>query len=131
LERKVLRKERIEDAKKVVVSARALEREIQRFIDETRKKIRTKPTGKTPEVKSLERIKRLPEVQQKTQALKAPESLVDVFNIIDFPVSDQLKSILEIIDEKFIQAYASNRSDYLLILKTLKEEIEDTFTKEL
>jgi len=129
LERKVLRKERVEDGKKVVQSAKILEREIQRLIDETRKKVKAKPEGKTPEVKSLERLKRLPKTKLERVPVKSPESLVEVFNSIDFPVSDQLKNILEIIDEKFIQASASNKLEYLLILKNLKDEIEDVLSE--
>jgi len=130
LERGALRRDRFEDAKRVVKSTKSLEREIQRIIDETREKAKTKPGEKTPEVKSLERIKRLPEVEQREPTIKSPENLVEVFEGLDFPISDQLKAILEIIDEKFIQASASNKSEYLLILKNLKEEMEDILSEE-
>lgn len=129
LERKVLRKERVDDAKKVVNSARSLEREIQRMIDEARKGVKPKPEGKTAEIKSLERLKKLPEVKRKKPS-KEPENLVEVFNNVDIPVPEQLKKILDIIDEKFIQASANNKAEYLLILKNLEAEIEDELSGE-
>lgn len=125
LKRSVLRQNRIEDAKKVVKSAKALEKEIQKFIDETRKKVKEKITSKTPEAKSLERLKKLPKTKHKKLGIETPENLVELFDCVDFPVTEELKDILEIIDEKFIQASANNKADYLLILKNLKEDIEE------
>lgn len=130
LERKALRKERIEDAKIIVSSVRALEREIQKFIDEVRKKTKTKPKDKTPETKSRERLKKLPRVKGKKSTAKDPESLAEVFESVDVPLSDKLRDIFDVLDEKFIQASANNKSEYLLILKDLKEEIEDILVDE-
>ena len=130
LKRKVLRKERRDEARNVVGSVKALEREIQGFINQTRKGIKIKRRGKAPEVKSIERIKKLPETKGKELLEKSPENLVEIFDILDVPVSKQLKAILELIDEKFIQASASNKEEYLSILKSLKDEIEDAITEE-
>jgi len=130
LERKVLRKERRNEAGDVVGSAKALEREIQRFISQARERGKVKLKGKTPEVKSLERIKKLPEAKGKELFEKSPENLVEIFDILDISVSKQLKTALELIDEKFIQASASNKEEYLSILKSLKDEIEDAITEE-
>jgi len=130
LGRKVLREERIAEARDVVRSAKALEREIQRFISQARERGKVKRKGKTPEVKSIERIKKLPEVKDKELFEKPPENLVEIFDILDISVSKQVKTILELIDEKFIQALASNKTEYLSILKNLKDEIEDVLTEE-
>ena len=130
LERKVLREERTVEARDVVRSARALEREIQRFISQARERGKVKRKGKTPEVKSIERIKKLPEAKGKELFEKPPENLVEIFDILDISVPKQLKTILELIDEKFIQALASNKTEYLSILKNLKDEIEDVLTEE-
>lgn len=130
LGRKVLREERTAEAKDVVRSARALEREIQRFISQARERGKVKRKGKTPEVKSIERIKKLPETKGKELLEKFPESLVEIFDILDVTVSKHLKAILELIDEKFIQASASNKTEYLSILKNLKDEMEDVLTEE-
>ena len=130
LGRKVLREERIAEARDVVRSAKALEREIQRFISQARERGKVKRKGKTPEVKSIERIKKLPEVKDKELLEKPPENLVEIFDILDISISKQVKTILELIDEKFIQALASNKTEYLSILKNLKDEIEDVLTEE-
>jgi hypothetical protein len=130
LERKVLREERRAEARDVVRSAKALEREIQRFISQARERGKVKLKGKTPEVKSIERIKKLPEAKGKELLEKSPENLVEIFDILDIPVSKQLKTALELIDEKFIQASASNKEEYLSILQGLKDEIEDAITEE-
>lgn len=129
LERNVLRQERKADAGKVVTSAKSLEREVQRLIDETRKGVKAKPEGKTSEAKALERLKRLPQEKHK-KSTKDPESLIEVFSNADLASPEQIKNILDILDEKFIQASASNKSDYLLILKNLQEEIEDELSGE-
>lgn len=129
IERKVLRKNRIKDAKSVVKSAKALEREIQGFIDQARLKDKAKRKGKTPEVKSIERLKKLPEIRGKKPPVKVAESLVEVFESLDLSLTEQMKDVLEIIDEKFIQASAINKTEYLSILENLKEEIEDALSE--
>ena len=123
LKRRVLREERKKEAENVVKSAEALEKEIQNFLNKSRKGIKF-AKDKTPEIKSLERIKNLPEIKPK-KGTKLPESLPGVFESLGLTVSDEIKKALEIIDEKFVQALANNRTDYLLLIKSLKEEIEE------
>lgn len=123
LKRKVLREERRKEAENIVKSAEALEKEIQNFLNKSGKEVEV-ALGKTPEIKSLERIKKLPKIKPKKED-KFPESLPEVFESLGLTVSEEIKKALEIIDEKFVQASANNRADYLLILKSLKEEIED------
>ena len=122
LKRKVLRKERRKEAENVVKSAEALEKEIQNFINKSRKGVKI-AKGKTPEIKSLERIKKLPEIKPKKKRnfrKSAGGIRKSRLNCIR-----RNKKALEIIDEKFVQASANNRADYLLIIKNLKEEIEN------
>lgn len=128
LKRKVLREERRKEAENVVKSAEALEKEIQNFLNKSRKGVGV-AKGKTPEIKSLERIKNLPEIKSK-KGTKLPESLSEVFESLGLTVSEEVKRALEIIDEKFVQALANNRADYLLLIKSLKEEIEDIINGE-
>jgi len=129
LKRKKLRKERIEEAKGVLKSAKELEKEIQNFIKRARKSEKIKPKGKTPEEKSIERIKKLPKTKEKELHEKAPNSLVEVFENLDIPVSPQMKISLDLIDERFIQALADNRADYVSILQKFKEELEELLTE--
>lgn len=128
LKRRALRKQREKEAENVVKSSEALEKEIQNFINETR--IGGKPTNvKSPEMKSLDRIKKLPDVKSKKE-VKIPENLSELFDVLGLPLSLDGKKALEVIDEKFIQATASSRADYLLIMKSLKEELEDMINGE-
>jgi hypothetical protein len=129
LSREVLRKERMEEGREVVKSAKALEKEIQTFINRAGKGTRVKQGVKRPEVKSIERIKKLPETKG-AKFEKPPESLLEVFNMLDIAVSKQLKAAIELIDERFIQASATNKAEYTLILKNLKEEMEDLIIEE-
>lgn len=130
IKRKVIRQERINEAKQVIKSAGDLEKEIQNFLKKARKVKRKIIKGKPPEVKSIERIKKLPGTKGKKITVKEPGSLAEMFDLLDLSLSDQLRSVIEIIDEKFVQALASNKSEYLLILKTLRDEIEDLLSEE-
>ncbi|HUU89487.1 MAG TPA: ATP-binding protein [Candidatus Glassbacteria bacterium] len=130
IKRKVIRQERVNEAKQVIKSAGNLEKEIQNFLKKARKVKRKIIKGKSPEVKSIERIKKLPETKGKKIVVKDPTNLAEVFDLLDLLLSDQLRSVIEIIDEKFVQASASNKSEYLLILKTLRDEIEDLLSEE-
>lgn len=129
LKKRKLRKERIEDAREVLESTKELQKEIQGFIRRARKRKKIKPKGKTPEEKSIERIKKLPKKKEKEFYEKPPNSLVEVFENLDIPVSEQLKVALDLIDEKFIQASASSKAGYISILKSLKEELEELLTE--
>ena len=128
LKRKGLREERRKEAENVVKSAEALEKEIQNFINKARKGGKTSGE-KSPEMKSLERIKKLPDVKPRKED-RIPENLSELFNILGLSMSLDVKKALEVIDEKFIQATANSRADYLLIMKSLKEELEDMINGE-
>jgi hypothetical protein len=130
LKRKGIRKKKIEEARQVLKSAKELEKEIQNFIKKARRARRKELKGKPPEVKSIERIKKLPKTEEKRIAVKQPTRLVEVFDILDLTVLDEVKVALEIIDERFVQASATNKTEYLLILKNLRDEIEDLLSEE-
>lgn len=51
------------------------------------------------------------------------ESLVELFEELDVQLSDFVKKVLFIIDERFIQSVSENRKDYYKILNELKQEI--------
>lgn len=130
LKRKVLREERTEEAKQVLKSTKELEKEIQNFLKKARIKRKKIPGGKAPEVKSIDRIKKLPETKEGKIPASQAKRLMEVFDILDLTVSDEVKAVLEIIDERFVQASATNKAEYLLILKNLKDEIEDLLSEE-
>ena len=61
---------------------------------------------------------------------KPPESLIEIFEILDIPITNQLNLVLELIDERFIQALAINKNEYFSVLRNLKNEIEDLLYEE-
>lgn len=130
LDRKVLRLERREDASKIVNAIKTLEKEIQRLIDKSRGKIKALQKGMTPEIKSLERIKKLPRVEGLESSEKPPASLAEIANELDITVSKEIETILDYIDERFIQSLATNNAEYASILKSIKEELETLLSEE-
>jgi len=130
LEKKVIRSERIEEAQKVVSSAKTLEREVQQFIDRARKGEAVKEKGKTPEARVKERLKKLPTTTKGTSPAQRSGSLVEILENVDLPMTSQLKAIFELIDERFIQAVSTNKADYISTLIDLQEEIEDILSGE-
>jgi hypothetical protein len=124
-----VRPERIAEAKSVVKSAKALEKEIQNFV-ESRNKQGSKKTKKTAEDRSQKRRSKLPKSKQGEESHKPAESLAEVLEGMDISLSKEVKLAIEIIDEKFIQGLASNKADYLILLKDFGEELEDSLSGE-
>lgn len=127
LDRKAIRSERVKDGEKVVKFAKELEKDIQRIIDQHRKK-KAKRT-ESLEKESIKKIKKLPKVEHK-EPEKQPENLLELLESLDIELSEQLKVVMEIIDEKYIQAIASNKADYLSLLMDLKRNIEERISGE-
>lgn len=123
LKRNALREQRKKEARNVLKSAESLEKEIQNFINRTERGVKTEK-GISPEIKSLERIKKLPEIKPKKER-RLPENLTEVFSMLGISISEEAKKALEVIDEKFIQSSAGSKSEYLLAMRNLKEELED------
>ena len=128
--RKVIRDERVPEAKKVLSTAKALEKDIQSFITQARRKGKAKFKGKSPEVKSKDRIKQLPEIKSKDTSEKPLQSLLDVFEALDLSIENDLKAVIELIDERFIQVSAHNKEEYRLTLKALRDDVEQLLSEE-
>ncbi len=130
IKRRSFRDEKIGAAKDFVKTAKSLEKQIQSFIKAKKDKGKTRRTKETPETKSLKRRIKLAKKRKKKSDEKQPEDLVEVFESIDITLSEEAKRGLEVIDERFVQASTSNREDYLMVLKELKEELEDLLSGE-
>ena len=74
-------------------SAEALEKEIQNFINKSRKGVKI-AKGKTPEIKSLERIKKLPEIKPKKRREISRKSAGGIRGL-GLTVSEEIKKALE------------------------------------
>ena len=53
------------------------------------------------------------------------ENLLEVFDSVEIDYNSNMKKIIEIIDEKFIQQLATSKNDYYKLLIQLKEEFEN------
>ena len=51
------------------------------------------------------------------------ESLIEVVNDLEIKYDDNMRRLLEVVDERFIQGFAKNKNDYSLILKNLRDEL--------
>ncbi|MFA6275626.1 MAG: ATP-binding protein [Pedobacter sp.] len=60
----------------------------------------------------------------------AAESLIEVIQMIGLELSSDLKTIIDIIDEKFIKTQSSSREDYVKKLNELREDIEEIYESE-
>jgi len=125
IKRDSFRPNRVEDAKSVVRSAKALEKQVQSFIQSIRQKGSKKKAKNTPEEESRRRRMKLPGRSAKGHLEKEVESLVEVFESVDITLSEEVKKALEVIDERFIQDSTKNKADYLLALRELKAELEE------
>jgi hypothetical protein len=118
-------KTRQEDFKLVQTHLEKLRNEVRKLIDAKRKKI-------LPPTKSDDKIgKNLAHVPQKTESPTDHIyiSLLDVVCSLGINISDEIKQILQVLDEQFIQT-TKNDEEYLTRLKKLKEDIEDRLNEE-
>ena len=129
INRHSVRPERIKDAEVVIKSAKALEKEIQNFVKSKNKQNLTKPK-KTAETRSQQRRAKLPKRKPKEDSHKIAESLVEVLEGMDLNLSEELKLAFEIIDERFIQSLATNKTEYLILLKEFGDEFEEWLSGE-
>ncbi len=120
IQRNVLRPESIDTAKKVVRSAKNLEKQIQSFITKSKSK-KSKTTPESQSHKRREKSQR----KKSSSTEKPPETLAEVFHSLDMTLSKELTKALEILDERFVQASTSSKADYLETLNDLKQELEE------
>ncbi len=104
-------------------------KEIQQLINQKSNKPKTLKFKKLPELRLFEKMKKLPHVKA-AEAEKEPENLLEVVESLDLPMNEQLKIVLELIDERYIQATSVSKEEYIDNLKKLKTEIEDLFNEE-
>ena len=51
------------------------------------------------------------------------ESLIEVVNDLEIRYDDNMRKLLEVVDERFIQGFSKNKNDYNLLLKNLRDEL--------
>jgi molecular chaperone HtpG len=125
IKRNVLKGKEHEDAKNLEKSLKELIKEIQGTINsltkpkkkQGRKKIAGKQDKQTKIAEDLTAVS-IAEVK-----IKKYESLIEVLNDLDIELTEEMVKVLNLIDEKFIQGYASSKTEYYKFLHELKEEI--------
>jgi len=125
LKKGAFRNTRTDDAKSVSKSARAMERQIQDFIESSKKKRRKRASQPSPEDNVRKRLRKLPRPARTHARIREPESLIDVLETLDLTLAEEVKAAMELLDERFIQSCASSKAEYTQILKELQEELED------
>jgi hypothetical protein len=70
-------------------------------------------------------VKRLPEAKRRTPT-KPLTSLAEVVEDLDISVTDQLKRVLDYLDERFVQGHTRNKDEYVTLLQSIRDELEET-----
>lgn len=124
LKRGFVRKEREEVVKRVIKLIGELLSEIRKLIEDKKKK-------KTEELKSTEKvvkdIKKIPQVSKGLIAGEKFKNLVEVVESLGIDISEDLRKILELLDEQFIQVISDSDENYLFNLKKLKQNFDELF----
>lgn len=125
IKRRVLKDQEHQDADHLKKSIKDLIDEIQGTINsltETRKKPHRKKSEGTQD-KQTKIAEDLAAVSIAEVKIKEYESLLEVLNDLDIELTEEMVKVLNLIDEKFIQGYASPKTEYYKFLNELKEEI--------
>ena len=126
IDRKGFREEAQQTAKELLESAKELE-----LLFQERLKTLTENKKKKQENKkqsAFQIAKKLSELKiAKIAGTKKYESLYDLLKDLEFNIDDELKEVIFLIDEKFIQKDATVREEYYSLLNELKEEILNNF----
>jgi molecular chaperone HtpG len=120
-----VKENRQDDFKIVTLQLKRLKEEVRELIQAKRKK--SPRTPKTDE--NIDKnLKKIPE-KTASPAEQVYKSLLDVVVSLGIDTSEDLKEILQLIDERYIQTTKSDE-EYTTRLKRLKEEIEERLKEE-
>jgi len=120
-----VKENRQEDFKIVTLQLKKLKEEVRELIQAKRKKITRIPRTDEDIGKNLSKIPR--KTASPTEQIY--KSLLDVVASLGIDNSEDLKEILQLIDERYIQTTKSDE-EYTTRLKKLKEEIEERLEEE-
>jgi len=117
-----IRDSRKEDANDIIIKIKSLIQEIQDLISQKKKK-KTKKSSKS----IITDLVSAPDVSQTTKSEPIPDDLVQLIELIGLNINNELKVILNLLDEKYIQSKAKNEEDYIHTLLQLRKDIEELF----
>lgn len=109
------------EAQRIINSAEKLNRQILlKFNELTSKK---KPRKKSAKKNATTEVAK--ELSGYTAEEVVYENLIEVIKSLDIEFNDDIKKILELVDERFILGYAETQNNYYQLLNQLKEDFEN------
>jgi len=116
------------DIKTLLNSAQSFIEQIQDSINNLAKDAKqtankTKTKSKSRENAQISIAKKISKIKATKKEIPNYESLSDLLSDLDIELNDEIKFILEIIDERFIQGYAHNRQEYYEMMSDLRNTI--------
>ncbi|MCK5611870.1 ATP-binding protein [Candidatus Pacearchaeota archaeon] len=115
----LIRKNREDDAKKIIKITNELIKEIKELIEKKKKKSKLKTDSEVSE-----KVEEIPTESKKDGELEF-ETLVDVVESLGIDVSEDLKKMFSLIDEQFIQTSSENKEDYFQLLKNIRQSFDE------
>jgi len=125
IDRNGFSKESLPKAKILKQQVRDFENTIQvriKTLTEKKKRKRSSNSVSSP-IEIAKNVAKI-DVKESTE-IKEYENLFDLLVDLEFNIDDNLKPVIYLLDEKFIQQAAKNKSEYVNLLKSIKEEIQD------
>jgi hypothetical protein len=113
--------EKKEVYEQVVNQIEVLNKEIKDLIEAKKKKAKTVPKL---EKKIIEELKQIPD-ESDVPAEVEYNSLIDVIDSVGIDLTKDMKKLLNLIDEYFIQVSVKDKKDYSIKLKTIKQKFEE------
>jgi hypothetical protein len=122
LERNSIRPERKRDSEKFLNAAKTLEESIQSTIKTlTEQSRQVSVKAKKGPSKATRSLASIPTTSKKEFEF---HNLISLIESLDIPLTEDLKELLTLIDERVLQSLAENQKQYFEILKDLKDEFE-------
>lgn len=127
LKGKLLEQKTTSEARQVYQTAENIEKGIENRVKELAQIKKSSKTSKsTKKVKTpLQNAKDLSKIDTVEVDSKNYESLLELFKDLEYEFLDEFENILNLIDERFVQALAETKTDYYEILHELKQEIQN------
>ena len=121
---KKLRDEDKKEAENILSSAKKLRREILIKFDQLTSNKR-KRKRKTPNEDSATEVAQSLSRYTAQEITIKLESLLDMVDSLDIEYNEEMKKLIELIDESLVQALATSKSNYYHILNQLKDDFEN------
>jgi hypothetical protein len=120
--RDAIKKERLEDYNLVINQLIKIDKEISDIINSKTKK-NSKSKIKT-DANIIKEIKKIPDKSKVSEEM-IYKSLIEIIESLGININIEVVKILQLIDEQFIQTSVNTDLEYILLLKNLKQKMEE------